>query len=173
MRRLAIVSVVVLTPFAVHAIWDHVELRRLAREIQAIKARGEPVTLRQAGRGYRALTPDQAAGSRYYLAAAALGDEFDVADRDAVRPIHEWLAGATETAPDVAAISRDLESTIQALAEPLRLVDVANGHEFNGFGAGSDYNYRAAQMAKLSSIIALRTISLSLADRGDDAARSA
>src|SRR3954468_3449498 len=44
-RRRLIVLVVLLIPLAVHAVWDQIEARRLAREIAAIAQRGEPVNV--------------------------------------------------------------------------------------------------------------------------------
>lgn len=174
MRWFAIVSVIVLTPLAVHAAWDYVEIRRLVREIEAIKAKGEPVNQAQAGRGYRRLTGPERRASAYYLAAAALAAELtDRSRNERLSSWHEWLAGGVEAAPDLLALDRDLGAAVEAGADALRLVDTANSLPFEGFGAGTDYSYRTGQLLDVSRLITARTLHFSLAGRGNDAAESA
>jgi hypothetical protein len=65
------VALIVLAPFAIHAIWGYIEARRLGAAIDAIEARGEPT---------RHSTPlpsgDAARSERYYRAAAALSSRY-------------------------------------------------------------------------------------------------
>ena len=173
-RWLAIVGVVVLTPMAAHAAWDYIGVRRLVREIEAIKARGEPVNQAQAGRGHRQLSAEEKKGSGYYLAAAALAGELtSTVHYKSLPSWHEWLAGATASAPDLNALSRDLGIVVESGAEALRLAEIGNALPFNGFAPGTEYNYRASQLGDVSRLFSARTLYLSLSKRGDEAAASA
>jgi hypothetical protein len=170
-RWLAIIAVIVLTPFAAHALWDYVELRRLIAEIERIQASGEPVNRRQAGLEYDKLSEQQARASRYYMAAGELGES-----RGAFEPTRtwkEWLVGATATAPDRSALAVRLRAVVDESADTLRLVDMANALDFHAFDVSRDYAARPAKIASLSAVVSARTLYFSLADRGDDAARSA
>ena len=40
LRRIAIVAFAIPIPIAAHSLWDYIEVRRLVREIQAIRAQG-------------------------------------------------------------------------------------------------------------------------------------
>jgi hypothetical protein len=73
------VAVIVLTPIAIHALWDYIEVRRLISEIGAIRGRGEPVTERDLG-PTSPQSDEQKRASRFYLAAAALA--LDGAEQD-------------------------------------------------------------------------------------------
>lgn len=67
-RRLAIGVFVVLLPLSAWTVWDNVEARRMARVVDAILARREPVSVSPAW-----VAPDQRENAaRYYDAAAAL-----------------------------------------------------------------------------------------------------
>ena len=48
LRWFAIVAFTILIPIAAHGLWDYIEVRRLVREIEAIRAKGEPVRERDA-----------------------------------------------------------------------------------------------------------------------------
>jgi hypothetical protein len=61
------VALIVLAPFAIHAIWGYIEARRLRAAIVAIEARGEPTR-----RSTALPSADAARSDRYYRAAAAL-----------------------------------------------------------------------------------------------------
>ena len=65
--RWSSVALIVLAPFAVHAIWGYVEARRLTATIHAIEAKGEPTR-----RSTVLPSGDAARAERYYRAAAAL-----------------------------------------------------------------------------------------------------
>ena len=94
-RRLAIIAFVILVPIAAHSLWDYIELRRLVREIENIRAKGEPVSEPldyPSPPPAPAGTPD-AAG--YYLAGAMLALEAEASP--VITPVQEWFAAA---APD-------------------------------------------------------------------------
>ena len=90
LRRFAIVAFAILLPIAVHSLWDYVEIRRLVHEIEAIRAKGEPVSEREAVGGEQPLARETHEAASYYLAGAmlALGSS-PYRDTAAVR---EWLA---------------------------------------------------------------------------------
>ena len=69
--RWSSVALIVVMPFAVHAMWGYVEARRFRSAIEAIESRGEPI------RRATALPRGEAArAERYYRAAAALASRF-------------------------------------------------------------------------------------------------
>lgn len=69
-RRALIVTVILLIPYAIHGVWDQIEATLYGREIAAIAARGEPVSV--APLGYPLGTSDQRRAARLYAAAADL-----------------------------------------------------------------------------------------------------
>jgi hypothetical protein len=69
--RWSSVALIVLAPFAIHAIWGYIEARRLRAAIDAIEARGEPTR-----RSTALPSGDAARSERYYRAAAALSWRF-------------------------------------------------------------------------------------------------
>jgi hypothetical protein len=82
----------VLVPVAAHALWDHVEIRRLVGEIEAIRAAGEPVTEHEAGRAYSGTTEEHRTASRQYLAAAMLA--LGGLRNPEMEQLREWVHGA-------------------------------------------------------------------------------
>lgn len=168
-RIFAIVSCVVLLPVAAHRVWDYVELRRLISEIEAIQAKGEPVTERQATGGPPMVSEVKDAGS-YYLAGAMLalgGNRYD-----ATGPVLEWLAEPTPNREPLTAMAASLQQLVKDSAEPLMLADKASSLPFTGLPAGTDYSYRAASISALAALVRARTLSLSLAGDGDAAVES-
>ena len=69
--RWSSVALIVVAPFAIHAIWGYIEARRLRAAIDAIEARGEPTR-----RSTALPSGDAARSERYYRAAAALSWRF-------------------------------------------------------------------------------------------------
>ena len=106
LRRFAIVAFAILLPIAVHSLWDYVEIRRLVHEIEAIRAKSEPVSEREAV-GEQPLPTEAHGAASYYLAGAmlALGSS-PYRDTAAIR---EWLA---EPNPN--------RQSLQTLVIPLR-----------------------------------------------------
>src|SRR5687768_7705163 len=118
LRRAAIAACIVLLPFAVHAAWEHVEMRRLVSEVEAIRAKGEPVTARDAGWDYFGTTEEHKRASRQYLAAAMLA--LDLGRPPAVFEPREWIEGRTPLKRSVADISSDLQALLAARADTVK-----------------------------------------------------
>jgi hypothetical protein len=89
-RRIAIACFILLLPLAAYSLWDYLELRRLIAEIEAIRAKGEPVSDPRAARVYELLPDDQQRTGDYYVAAAALA--LHTKPLAATGPVHLWLA---------------------------------------------------------------------------------
>jgi hypothetical protein len=168
-RALAIASFAILLPIAAHRMWDYVELRRLIGEIEAIQAKGEPVSERQATGGPPSVSETDDAAS-YYLAGAmlALGSN----SYDATAQVLEWLA---EPAPDrerIPTLATPLQQLLKNSSDALALADKASPLPFNGLPAGTEYSYRAASIGSLSRLVTARTLGLSLAGDGEAAVDS-
>lgn len=169
-RYLAIVASIILTPIAAHAIWDHIEVRRLVREVQAIQARGEPLTERDAGLTYRGTTDEHRRASEYYLAAAMLAPQRFAGA--VLSPMREWVHGVPP------ARSRDellgeLSRLVDDRRDALGFADQAGALEFAGFAPGTEFSYRAYALEQVAILLAARTMLLSLSDDGDAAVASA
>jgi hypothetical protein len=171
-RVAAIVFGLILLPLAAHALWDFLEVRRLVREIEAIRAKGEPVTQQEAGRTYFGGTPEHRRASQYYLAAAALTLQADQLPGE-ITEVHEWLSGATALTTSRDEIAQQLKSALDNEKDALALMDTANALEFRGFFPGTEYNYRAAGLWRLSRLVSARTIYYSLTQQPDEATKSA
>ncbi len=166
-RRLAIVACLVLLPAAAHSLWDYVEIRRLVHEIEVIRAKGEPVTTRQAP---SVASPSEPTASRDYLAGAMLA--LPSAPSRVITPIREALAAP---APDREALRRfaaPLDALVAESADALRLADRAAALPFDGFAAGTEFNYRASGVRLLSESITARSLKASLDGAGDAAIES-
>lgn len=172
-RRAAIIVVVLLLPVAAHALWDYVEIRRLVREIDAIRAKGEPVTEQEAGRGYRRLSAEEDLAARHFRAAAALADPAVEGGWGATAPLHQLLAGHPPRNFDLGGIIRDLADRIQQGRAALELADRAVTLPFNGFTAGTSYSYRTSELLALAQLQRIRTAHASLTGRPDEAIASA
>jgi hypothetical protein len=145
--RTSAVIFLLLVPFVMHAVWDYIEARRLRTRIDAIAARGEPLTFRETKVAH--LTSGAAESERYYRASAALlspvyegipsttGYRIRTAERDGVWP------------PDLVAVIRD---AVDRNADALALVDRAALLPFEGFSPGTSYNY---QMSELLALVRL------------------
>jgi hypothetical protein len=169
LRRAAIVLFIVLLPFAAHALWDFIEIRRLVREIESIRAKGEPVTEREAGQGDHQLAPEHKRAGRYYLAAAMLALDFQ--PYKLLSDVDEWLATSTAASPPPE-LAKGLEQLVTESRDALALFDTAQAAELVGFPAGTDYNYRTAGLMSLFRLHSARTLSLSFSGRGDKAVES-
>lgn len=170
-RNLAIIAAVILIPVAAHQLWDYLELRRLIAEVEAISAKGEPVTEWDASldRGPAAGEPQRA--GRLYMAAAVLAANEDYSAFPLLSGIREWVSGAIADPP--AAAGEQLQAVIARSTEALALADQAGSLRFQGFPAGTAYNYRTADLSSLSRLMAARTISLAVMGQGDAATQSA
>lgn len=170
-RNLAIVSAVILIPVAAHQLWDYLELRRLIAEVEAIRAKGEPVTELEAGLGRSPEHGEPQRAGRLYMAAAVLAANEDYAVFPLVSGVREWLSGAIAAPPATA--QERLQALIGGSSEALALADEAGTLTFQGFPAGTAYNYRTADLYSLSRLMAARTIGLAVMGRGDAAIESA
>jgi hypothetical protein len=168
-RIFAIVAVAILLPIAAHRLWDYVELRRLIGEIEAIQAKGEPVSERQATGGPRFVSETHDAGS-YYLAGAmlALGSN----PYNAPQRVVEWLAEPMPSRDAVPALATPLQELVKNASDALTLADRGSSLPFTGLPAGTEYSYRTASIAALSRLVGARTLSLSLAGDGEAAVES-
>ena len=168
-RKAAILAVVVLTPIALHALWDYVEVRRLIRELASIRDRGEPVTERDLGLTTPA-TDEQKRASRLYLASAALALNTYTWDRTLAIDLQgAGLRG------DLPAASREslrerLQAAVEPYAEAFPLLDRANTLEFTALSAGTDHSYRAGSFWNLSRANSARAALQCLDGRADEAA---
>lgn len=165
LRRVAIVAFAILLPVAAHGLWDYVEVRRLAREIQRIIDRGEPVSLANEPRPKGG--PDAAS---YYIAGGVLA--LRNSPFGALGPVRDWLA---EPMPDRRALEPLLEplrQRVEAAQDALRLADAAASLPFEGYPPGTDFNSRESSVSSLSELATARTLSLSAQGDGDGAVRS-
>lgn len=170
-RNLAILFAVILTPIAAHQLWDYIELRRLIAEINAIRAKGEPVTELEAGVGRAPQPGEPQRAGRMYTAAALLASNTSYASLSVVSGIHEWLSGAIADPP--AGAAERLQSLISESSQALALADQAGSLSFQGFPPGTEYNYRTAELHLLARLIGARTIGFSALNQGDAAVESA
>ena len=168
-RRVAIVAFVILLPLVVYSAWDYIEVRRLVHEIEAIRAKGEPVSERDVPGSGHQLTEERDAAS-YYLAGGMLA--LGTHPYTITTPIREWLA---EPAPDrqsLAQLAVPLKQFVEGAHDALALADQAARLPFNGFPGGTEYSYRAASVYELSELVSARTLSLSASGDGDAAVDS-
>lgn len=172
LRRTATVLVIILLPLAAHALWDFVEMRRLVREIEAIRSKGEPVTEQEAGRTYAGSTDEHRRASRYYLAAAMLALDSNRQPSE-ITELHEWLSGATPLRTSQQEILGRLTTFLDGQQDTLALVDTANRLPFRGFSPGTEYNYRTQGLWRVAQLTAARTLYLSLAGQLEQASQSA
>lgn len=168
-RRIAIICVLLLLPLAAYRLWDYIELRRLIAEIEAIQAKGEPLSDPRAARVYDRLPADQQRAGDYYVAAAALVQR--IKPQAATGPFHLWLATAN-TRRDQAP-REGLRTVVDASPEALALADKAAALPFGGLPPGVDYGNRFSGLLTLSRLVGARTLLLALDGRGDEAVDSA
>jgi hypothetical protein len=170
-RNLAIVFAVILIPIAAHQLWDYIELRRLIAEIEAIRAKGEPVTESEAGVGDAPESRDAARAGRFYIAAAVLAMNGNRDVYPVMSAISEWLPGGIPAPPADAA--ERLQAAVAESSEALALADKAGTLTFQGFPPGTDYSYRTSELLMLSRLMGARTIGLGWLGQGDAAIESA
>jgi hypothetical protein len=172
LRRFAIIAFAILLPVAGHRLWDYIEMRRLVREVDAIIARGEPVTEsdRRAG--------DPGRAGAYYLAAALLLPADDVPRARETRPsvvlapLYDWLAGVGPPPVRRDIVGR-LQPAVDESQDALALADKASALPFEGFLPGSDFSYRAARVGALAHLIGVRSVVAALSGQSERAVDSA
>lgn len=153
-RRLFIILVVALTPFAVHAIWDQIEASLLARTVRELESRGEPINLRSQRSALP--TAEERRAARLYAAAAelALGDARDNPDAHLRRP--SVVVESSLPQPALGQRLDDLERRYVDGQAALDLLDLATPLKFGGFGEGSS-DLNGSGLTELNAINAIRT----------------
>ncbi len=171
LRGFAIAAFAVLLPLAANSLWDYIEIRRLMHEVEAIRAKGEPLTEWEAVGGSRPLASDPHSAASYYLAGAMLA--MGTNPFEATAPIRAWLL---DPRPDRDALQHIVEpahALVERSHDALLLADKAAELAFDGFPAGTEYSYRAAGVGALLRLISARTFSLSQSGNADAAIDSA
>jgi hypothetical protein len=169
LRRLAILAAIVLLPIAAHTLWDYIELQRVIREIKAIQARNEPVTERQAGLGYKKLSPDEDLSARLYSAAATLAYPTAAEARELIPSLVAQTTDRETAALDRKALEDRVATALAGSDEALRLADRANALPFSRFSPGYEYNYQTSELLRLLELEWLRAAHMSVAGKGDAA----
>jgi hypothetical protein len=167
-RRFAIVAFVILLPLAAHALWDYVEVRRLIREIAAIRNRGEPIAERDLG-PTAPVTAEQKLASRLYLAAAALALDGGT-DSTLARDLQTASPQLRASSAERDALMRRLEAVLSAHARTFALLDDATRLDFSALAPGTDHSYRTSSLGSLGRLNLLRSAHSCLTGRADDAA---
>jgi hypothetical protein len=173
-RRLAIIAFPILVLAAAHSVWDYIEIRRVARELELIRAKGEPFSYSTAVRpvGREAEGSDDA--GRYYVSAGVLalrtGEIMDAYGR--FGPLRTWLSG-TGPAPRATELVDAASAFLKEWKLAFALIDTATALPFHMFPPGTEYNYQAAGLSNLTRLNAVRTLNASLAGDGDTAVHSA
>jgi hypothetical protein len=140
-RRFAVVCFIVLLPAAAHALWDYVEMRRLANAIDDLRQRGEPVSRTLLERSRRPASEEEMRAARYYNAAAALafhglGAAHPVANlpRDGMIERGRQTINAVGKARAIAPEAADrLRSIASAYDDALAMADRAADLPFSGY----------------------------------------
>jgi hypothetical protein len=138
-RRIFIILVVALAPFALHAIWDQVEASLLARTVRDLELHGEPISLRDQRSALP--TAEERKAARLYAAAAELaqGSARDNPDARLHRP--SVVIQSSLSQPGLDARLDDLQRQYVDGQAALDLLDLATPLTFGGFGpASSDMN---------------------------------
>ena len=158
---LRLVSAVLVFLIVCYVVWDQAEQRALARDIDAIAARGEPVTVLDAT---GADTPERHDAARIYAAAA---ERFRAMPPELTFRLPRLdLDGTAQPPLDVATLERQYRPDAPAL----QLIDQATPLDFNGFGDVAP-DMITSTMASLASLTALRADFLSVHSKGDEAAK--
>jgi hypothetical protein len=180
-RRFAIVCFIVLLPAATHALWDYVEMRRLASAIDDLRLRGEPVSRTLLERSRKPGTADEMRAARYYNAAAALafrgwGATHPVANlpRDGMiekgRQTIDAIGKARAIAPDA---TERLHALASEYGDALAMADRAADLPFGGYPPYFfDDNGRAYGLEDLTIAASARTLAAIADGNAADASES-
>jgi hypothetical protein len=161
LRRLAIGALIVLLPIALWSAWDYVEARRLARIVDDIRAKEEPVSADRdaTARG----GPENAA--RYYEGAAALVDTTGLYDGTALLRRLDFPNGE-QIAALVPAIRAWLDQNRDAEALLVRATAL------DGYWPTTNFSQRTNGLLRLSHLADLRAVERIQAGDPDGAAAS-
>jgi hypothetical protein len=141
------VVLILLLPVVAYNGWDYVEGRRLESRLNAIRQRGEPLSLAHVFLRQNA-SADAAQAARFYMAAGALAtDPAGLSIEARNRFWQAWRDG--RWLPETLAVAR---TVVAENREALDLVDRAAPLPFAGFSAGTSYNYRVSDLLRLSHL---------------------
>jgi hypothetical protein len=156
---------VLLVAIASYVIWDQIEARRLAREIAAIAARGEPVHFGDGDPQPR--TQEQREASNLYRQAAALAMDPAADDNHRAGRLDLDRPGGAELSLE------DATAAYRADAPPLQLLDQATPLDFVGFREEDrgESNYELP-IETLGALACLRADLLAALGDGEAAARA-
>lgn len=183
-RRLAIYVLPLLAAFCGLAAWDYIETRRLTREIDAIVARGEPITRfgrlsnRSEDVGEKGEDADHMYAAAAMLSLARDGGNESLAARHPLAihskfmPVREWVNGAAQE-PAFSGLGAAKQMLEAEWNDPLRLVDKAAAMRHSREDSASEFSGRISGLYNLSRLVSSRTIGLSLAGQGEAAVDSA
>lgn len=161
----SIAAVAVLLPFLLVAGWDYIEMRRLRAEFQRITIAGEPLTTSGKGRG-PLYEGSEYQAARFYRAAAALASEND---SDVEQNIMQKVQIASRDRNWPPTLVKELETYVGRYEDVFRLVDGAGNLSFEGFQPGTLYNYRTAELWRVSRLCGLRAVARAHSGRGSEA----
>jgi hypothetical protein len=141
-------------PVLAHAAWDYTEARRLRARVDAISAKGEPISIDQI-RPVRQLSETGREAARLYRAAAVLASDWNRNSYVMLAPPKNIL----NTPPQdwSAAQREEANRLVSANSNALDLIDRATAIEFSGFPPGTDYSYRFSEVWQLEQLASLRT----------------
>jgi hypothetical protein len=146
-----------------YVVWDQVETRGLRRDIAAIAARGEPVTVHDPESVD--LSAEQRHAARLYATAAERVQ--DVKREDA----SQYLRLDVDSPVNQPATLDELEARYRKDAPALQLLDQATPLDFREFGdVAPDLYTNQEPLASLNALNALRADLLSMRGHGDEAA---
>jgi hypothetical protein len=170
-RRALIITVIVLIPFALHAIWDQAEASLLARSVRDLQRRGEPINLRAVRAPLP--TPEERKAARLYAAAADLASAVARDNPETRLPSASAVIESSLKLPDLNARLDELERRYSDGDTALQLLDQATPLKFGGFGDHApDLRTNGSPLEELNSLNAIRS-EIASARRQTDAAVSA
>jgi hypothetical protein len=161
------VMFLLLVPLVAHAIWDYVEARRLRTRLDAIVARGEPLTATRLR--IAELTGGAAESDRTYRAAAALVSDI----YGGASPTMGYRVGKAEReAVWPADVLTFIRTAVERNGQALALVDRAAALPFEGFRPDSSYTYQMSELITLARLCDWRAVLRATAGDGEGAADS-
>lgn len=158
------IVLILLLPVLAYNVWENVEDRRLQRRLEAVRQRGEPMSL-----AHLYLPPNASADAmqaeRFYRAASALATEPAGVSIEARNRVGQARRDG-RWSPETLAMAR---TAVVANREALDLVDRAAALPFRGFSAGTSYNFRVGELWRLSRLCEWRA-AVAVSDGNTEAA---
>ena len=148
-----------LLPILTYTLWDYIEMRRFRSRLDAIAARGEPISIQ----GPLKLSDDAADADRLYRAAGALAMSFSAGQPSSVQIALHSNGDLPEEAVGAA------RTVVSKYGEALALADRAAELPFEGFRPGTTFNYLVSSILDVSRLCDLRA-KLAIIDGRADAA---